>query len=242
VLCSHPHSCPGPDPSSGPCTPPSTLQAVAHSGGRGCWVVVLAVVFMPAVLTVPAFPMPLAPSSCHPHPWCSPFPPHEQLLVVAVQGAAVLADMGVVRLQGRYPPPGVSRCPSYVVHHMSFVHRTSFVVCCLFVIHHLFIVCLSYIVHILSICHLYVVVYCSFVVCMLLYIVHMPFVCRPSYIVCTLSYAIRLHTLLYVLRCPSSFVCCHCGNKHRNIVENSLLVTDKKDKRYKKTCLGPKQQ
>jgi hypothetical protein len=61
--------------------------------------VVMAVVLVPAVPAVPAFPMPLAPSSCH-HPWCSPFPPHEQLLMAVVRGAAVLADVGVIRLQG----------------------------------------------------------------------------------------------------------------------------------------------
>jgi hypothetical protein len=44
--------------------------------------------------------MPLAPSSHH-RPWCSPFPPHEQLLVAVVQGAAVLADVGIIQLQGR---------------------------------------------------------------------------------------------------------------------------------------------
>jgi hypothetical protein len=43
---------PGPGP--GPCTPPSTLQAVACSGGGGCWVVVLAVVPMPAIPVVPS--------------------------------------------------------------------------------------------------------------------------------------------------------------------------------------------
>jgi hypothetical protein len=57
--------------------PPSTLQAVAHSRGGGCWVVVLAVVFVPAVPTMPAFPMPLAPSSHHSCLWCFLFPPHE---------------------------------------------------------------------------------------------------------------------------------------------------------------------
>jgi hypothetical protein len=90
--------CPCPCPGPGPCTPPSTLRAVAHSRGGGCWVVVLAVVLMPAVPAMPAFPMPLAPSSHHPHPWCSPFPPHKQLLMAAVRGAAVLADVGVIRL------------------------------------------------------------------------------------------------------------------------------------------------
>jgi hypothetical protein len=100
VLCPRPCPCPCPCPGPGPCTPPSTLRAVARSGGGGCWVVVLAVVLVPAVPAVPAFPMPLAPSSRH-HPWCSPFPPHEQLLVAVVRGAAVLADVGIIRLQGR---------------------------------------------------------------------------------------------------------------------------------------------
>jgi len=34
-----------------------------------------------------------------PHPCCSPFPPHEQLLVAAVRGAAMLVDVGIVCLQ-----------------------------------------------------------------------------------------------------------------------------------------------
>jgi hypothetical protein len=93
VLCPCPCPHPDPDPGPGPCTPPSTLQAVARSGGGGCWVVVLAVVFVP-VSTVPAFPMPLAPSSCHPHPWCSLFPPHEQLLMAGSSGCCCAGRHG----------------------------------------------------------------------------------------------------------------------------------------------------
>jgi hypothetical protein len=136
--------------------------------------VVLAVVFMPA------FPMPLAPSSCHPCSWYSPFPPHEQLLVAAVQGAAVLADMGVVWLQGGgnrsipsgYPPLGVSQCPSYIVCHMLFIHHMSFV------IHHLFIVHCSYVIRLSFVC-------CrtSFVCHLSLYVVICPLL---SFVLCTL--------------------------------------------------------
>jgi hypothetical protein len=57
--------------------------------------------------------------------------------------------------------------------------------------------------------------------------------CMPFVFVCMLS--------SFVCCCPSSFVCRPCGNVPRNIVENSLLVKDKKDERYKKTRLGPKQ-
>jgi hypothetical protein len=52
-----------------------------------------------------------------------------------------------------------------------------------------------------------------------------------SYIVCTSS---------YIVHRPLSFVRRPCGNVPRNILENSLLVKDKKDERYKKTRLGPK--
>jgi hypothetical protein len=92
-------------------------------------------------------------------------------------------------------------------------------------------------------------------------------VVRPSYVVHMLLYAVHLHLyiiiirmlslfspLYVVVRCslsfvccctsfihrPSSFVCRPCGNVPRNILENSLLVKDKKDERYKKTRLGPK--
>jgi hypothetical protein len=146
-------------------------------------------------------------------------------------------------IPGGYPPPGVSQRPSYAVHRLyiiiirSFVCRcTSFVRCCT-----LFVRC----------CCLYVVVIQSFVhhrtlfiiLCMLSYVV-----CMLSYVICTLSYTICLH-LYVIIHCLSSFVrhplyviICHpCGNVPRNILENSLLVKDKKDERYKKTCLGPKQ-
>ena len=49
-----------------------------------------------------------------------------------------------------------------------------------------------------------------------------------------------VRTSSYIVRRPSSFVRRPCGNVPRNILENSLLVKDKKDERYKKTRLGPK--
>jgi hypothetical protein len=90
-----PRPCPHPGP--GPCTPPSTLRAVARSGsggvlgcGSGC---------SPRASCPRCASLPHAsgPMSCH-CPWCSPFPPHEQLLVAVVQGAAVLVDVGNIRL------------------------------------------------------------------------------------------------------------------------------------------------
>ena len=39
---------------------------------------------VPVVLVMPAA------SPCHPWPYCSPFPPHEQLLTAAIQGAIVV--------------------------------------------------------------------------------------------------------------------------------------------------------
>ena len=58
--CPHSHSCPC--PCSGPHTPPSTLQAVAHSGGGGCWVVSIALPLAPIVLVIP---IPAAPCFHH---------------------------------------------------------------------------------------------------------------------------------------------------------------------------------
>jgi hypothetical protein len=114
---------------------------------------------------------------------------------------------------------------SFVHHCMSLyiVHCLLFIVCCLlFVVHHSFVICM------LS----YIVIHHLFIICMLLYVVCMPviFVHRHMLFICYPSYVI--HHLL-------SFVCCPCGNEPRNRVENSLLVTDKKDKRYKKLALGP---
>jgi hypothetical protein len=69
---------------------------------------------------------------------------------------------------------------------------------------------------------------------MLLYVVH-----TLSYTICLCSYVV-VRTSSYIVRCPSSFIRHPRGNVPRNILENSLLVKDKKDERYKKTRLGPK--
>jgi hypothetical protein len=154
-------------------------------------------------------------------------------------------------IPGGYPPPGVSRRPSYAVH-CSYVvvvctsssFSPSFVVvhCSYVVVCHLssFVCrCCSYVVVRMSLSFgpLYVVVHCSlsFVCCCTL------FVCRCLYVVVRCSYVIVCRSSLYVVvHRSSSFVRCPCGNVPRNIVENSLLVKDKKDERYKKTRLGPK--
>jgi hypothetical protein len=120
----------------------------------------------------------------------------------------------------------------YVLRRLSYVvvPRSSLFVHC----YHLYVVvCMS-----LLFGPLYVVVHCSlfFICCCTL------FVCHCSYVIVHHSYIIVHHLSLYIVIHPSSsFICCPCGNVPRNIVENSLLVKDKKDERYKKTRLGPKQ-
>jgi hypothetical protein len=128
----------------------------------------------------------------------------------------------------------------FVRHCCSVLHLLSYVLCML-----------SYIVCTLlyTIClHLYVFVVRmlssvqSFVRCCMLFIVlrMLLYIVRTlSYTVCLCSYII-VHTSSYIVHCPLSFVRRSCGNVPRNILENSLLVKDKKDERYKKTHLGPK--
>jgi hypothetical protein len=153
-------------------------------------------------------------------------------------------------IPGRYPPPGVSQRPSYAVHRSYVVvicTSSSFgplfivVRCSYVVVHrsssfvrrrHSYVIRMS-----LFVCH------CRLVLCTLSYIVHCPLyvVVCCSYVVVRCSYVIvRLLSLYVVVHRSSSFVRCPCGNVPRNIVENSLLVKDKKDERYKKTRLGPK--
>jgi hypothetical protein len=60
-----PICCPCPCPFYGPHTPPSTLRAVARSGGGRCWVVFVALPLVPVILVVP---IPAAP---HFHPTSS---------------------------------------------------------------------------------------------------------------------------------------------------------------------------
>jgi hypothetical protein len=154
-------------------------------------------------------------------------------------------------IPGRYPPPGVSQRPSYAVHrlyivvvHMSSSFGPSFVV-----VHPLYVVIhCSYVVVRRSSSfvrrrRLYVVIIWSFVRrCTLFIVLRML-----SYVICTSSYTVCLHSYVivcmssYIVRRPSSFIRRPCGNVPRNILENSLLVKDKKDERYKKTHLGPKQ-
>jgi hypothetical protein len=137
-------------------------------------------------------------------------------------------------------------CPSYVV-----VHRcTLFIVChSSYVVCHMLFICYSYIVCSLFVCHHTLFIHHSYVIvrhsyashlCMSSYVIHLS-----SFIHC--SYIVICHWSLYVVVCYSSFIiCCSsfihcpCGNEPRNRVENSLLVTDKKNKRYKKTHPGPK--
>jgi hypothetical protein len=225
--------------------------------------VVLAVVLVPAVPAVPAFPMPLAPSSHH-RPWCSPFPPYKQLLMAVVRGVlcwqtwasfgyrvgSAATWWGNGSIPGGYPPPGVSQRPSYTVHHSYVVvvrTSSSFGPSFVVVRPSYVVVCCSYVVVRRSssfVCHhrLYVVVVRSFVRHRMLFIVlrMLSYVVRTSsYTVCLRSYIV-VRTLLYIVRRPSSFIRRPCGNVPRNILENSLLVKDKKDERYKKTRLGPK--
>jgi hypothetical protein len=153
-------------------------------------------------------------------------------------------------IPGGYPPPGVSQHPSYAVHrsyvvvvHTSLSFGPSFVIVCP---SYVVVRCSYVIVHCLSsfVCcrRSYVVVVRSFirrrtlfvVLRMLSYVVRMS-----SYTVCLRSYVV-VRMSSYIVRRPSSFVHHPCGNVPRNILENSLLVKDKKDERYKKTHLGPK--
>jgi hypothetical protein len=111
----------------------------------------------------------------------------------------------------------VLRSLSYVVRTLLYAVRL-----CLYIV----VVCMS-----LSFGPLYVVVHhsLSFVRCCAL------FVRCCLYVVVRCSYVIiRCSSLYVVIHRLSSFVCCPCGNVPRNIVENSLLVKDKKDERYKK--------
>jgi hypothetical protein len=153
-------------------------------------------------------------------------------------------------IPGGYPPPGVSQHPSYAVHclYVVVVHTSSSFGPLFIVVRPSYVVvrCLYVIVRHSSsfVCHRcsYVVIIWSFVHrCMLFVVLRML-----SYVVRMSSYTICLHlyivicTSSYILHRPSSFVCRPCGNVPRNILENSLLVKDKKDERYKKTRLGPK--
>jgi hypothetical protein len=115
-----------------------------------------------------------------------------------------------------FSPSFVVICPSYVVIRCLYivVCHSSLFVCC---------------------CHSYVVVIWSFVCRHTLFVV----LRMSSYTVCLRSYVV-VCTSSYILHHPSSFVRRPCGNVPRNILENSLLVKDKKDERYKKTRLGPK--
>jgi hypothetical protein len=139
-------------------------------------------------------------------------------------------------IPGGYPPPGVSWHPSYTIHHSYIVvlHTSSSFSPLFVVVHPLlsFIHCCMLFVHCCTpfvfVCHLYIII-----VCMLLFVHHHCLVLH------SLSYIVIHHLSLFV-HCCSSFIHCLCGNVPRNIVENSLLVKDKKGKRYKKTCLGPK--
>jgi hypothetical protein len=115
----------------------------------------------------------------------------------------------------------------FIRHHCSVLHSSSYILCML-----LYVVrTLLYAIHLC----LYVVVVQSFIRCRTLFVV----LCMLSYIVRTSSYTVCL--CLYIVVHPlSSFVHRPCGNVPRNILENSLLVKDKRDERYKKTRLGPK--
>jgi hypothetical protein len=138
-----------------------------------------------------------------------------------------------IPLQGS---PSALRTPFIVRTSLSFVRHCRSVLCSsLYVLR-----TLSSIVHTLLYAvrlHLYVV------------IVHMLSLFGPSYVVvhCSLSFVcccmsfVRHHTPFVFVRMSSYIVRRPCGNVPRNILENSLLVKDKKDERYKKTRLGPKQ-
>jgi hypothetical protein len=69
--------------------PIPTLQAAAHGSGWGCCGAVVVVVAIVVIMV-------LAPSSHCPYPHHSPFPPCEQLLVAAVEGAVVVVVVVVV--------------------------------------------------------------------------------------------------------------------------------------------------
>jgi hypothetical protein len=159
--CPHPHSRPCPCLCSGPHTPPSTLRAVARSGGGGFWVVFMA---LPLIFVIP---IPAAP--CF-HPTSSGLWRRFRVLFCwqvwhrSATGRSEAMWRGNGGLWGAYqagiPLQGVSQrpssviCPLFVVLHsstLSFVLRCSsfvlrpslFVVCCLlFVVH-----CSLFIIH-----------------------------------------------------------------------------------------------
>jgi hypothetical protein len=182
-------------PCSGPHTPPSTLRAVAHSGGGGCWVVFVA---LPLVLIIPI------PAASHFHPTSSGSWQQFGVLLCwqawhrSATGRSEAMWQGNRGLWGVYQAgiplqgsPGTLCSLSSVLCHCCLL----FVVCPLSSILHcsLFIVCpLSFVLH-----------PPLFVVCPLLFVVHPPlFVVHcSSFIVCCLSFV--LHPLLFVVHCSS---------------------------------------
>jgi hypothetical protein len=136
-------------------------------------------------------------------------------------------------IPGGYPPPGVSRHPSYAVHCLylivirSFVHCRTLFICCrmpfVFICTLLsFVCCHSYVVVRMSLSFgpLYVVVHCSlfFVHCCTLFIVLCTlFVCHRTpfvFVLCTLFVRhctpfvfVRCHTLFIILRMLSLWQC-----------------------------------
>jgi hypothetical protein len=260
------HPCPCPHPGPGPCTSPSTLQAVAHSGGGGCWVVVprasLSHASGPIIPSSPSLVLPVSTPQAVAHggsSGCCCAGRHGRhsatgwgqrqcgrvmgayLVGIPLQGSpSALCTLFIIRTLSLFVP-----------HHRSILRSLSYVVCtlsyavrlCLYVVirrsslfvrrHRLYVVvCMS-----LSFGPLYVVVHrsLSFICCCTLFI-H----CCLYVVVCCLYIIVHCLSLYIVIHCLSSFVCCPCGNVPRNIVENSLLVKDKKGERYKKTHLGPK--
>jgi hypothetical protein len=175
------------------------------------------------------------------------------------RGRVMGAYLVGIPLQGS---PGALRTPfiictssSFVPHRRLVLRSLSYVVRC----RHLYLIVVWSFVHCRMLfvhCRTFVFV-CTlllFVCCCLYVIVVWSFVrCRTSFIVlrtslfvrcrCRCSYVIVRHSSLYVVvHRSSSFIRCPCGNVPRNIVENSLLVKDKKDERCKKPRLGPKRR